>query len=88
MLSFILSPIGKLAGAAIVLLLIAGLVYRTGQQSTQIDNLKDTVKAHETRNEINEAVRNLDDFRRCLALGGLSVECDKLRGLDEASEGE
>ena len=74
------------AGIAVATaLVIAGLIYRAGQTSTEIDTLKDTVKAHETRNKIDAEVDDMGLVARCLELGGLPDRCDELRGLDAAA---
>lgn len=76
-----------IAGAtfAAVGLIIAGLIYRAGQTSTEIDKLKDTVKAHETSDRISSEVDEMGLVARCLELGGMPEQCDELRGLDAAT---
>jgi hypothetical protein len=86
MIGFILSPVGKLASAALFALLIFGLIYQAGKNSANVDQLKDTVKAHETRDKINAEVENSGIVQRCLDLGGLPDKCNKLRGLAETPE--
>jgi hypothetical protein len=73
------------AAFAVAGLIIAGLIYRAGQTSTQIDKLKDTVKAHETSDRISSEVDEMGLVARCLELGGMPDKCDELRGLDPAA---
>ena len=86
MIGFILSPVGKLVSVALFALLIFGLIYQAGKNSANVDQLKDTVKAHETRDKINADVEASGLVQRCLDLGGLPDKCSQLRGLAEATE--
>lgn len=65
--------------------IIAGLIYRAGKTSTEIDTLKDTVKAHETSDRISSEVDEMGLVARCLELGGMPDKCDELRGLDKTA---
>lgn len=87
-MAFILTPIGRLTIVALITLLVFGLIYRAGQKSTEIDTLKDTVKAHETRDRIDTEVDEMGLFSRCLELGGLPEQCDKLRRLETPAKPE
>lgn len=64
--------------------LLAGGVtgYIKGREAVQISILKDTVKAHETRDKIEDSVSRSDDERLCLDLGGLLGDCAKLRRME------
>lgn len=64
---------------------IIGLIYRAGYEANETDQLKDTVKAHETSDRISTEVDAMGLVTRCLELGGLPDKCDELRRLDEAS---
>ena len=92
MIALLATPLGraavKLLAVAAVGALIFGAGYWASSTATQNERLKDTVKAHETRNEIDEEVGALDPTSVCIRLGGLPDECDKLRGLEQAPKGQ
>lgn len=71
-----------------LLFMIAAFGYMKGREAGKVEQLKDSVEAYKTRNEINNEVNNLDDIALCIELGGLPDECNELRGLDETTEGE
>lgn len=87
-IGFLFSIPGKIAVVVTVLTLAYGVVYLQGRNAEKTGQLKDTVKAHDTRNQIDQDVDANDPVADCLELGGLPVNCAKLRGLDAASEGE
>lgn len=62
--------------------------YVKGRHSGRIEQLQDTVEAYEKRKGIDDEVSGVDRYRVCVDLGGLPVECEQLRGLDETAEGE
>lgn len=72
----------RIGVALIILFMGVAFGYMKGRESVKINQLKDSVEAYKTRNEINDEVNNLDDFALCLELGGLHHECDQLRRLD------
>lgn len=59
-----------------------------GRSAGKVEQLKDTVAAIEKRGTINENVANMDGYRLCIELGGVRDDCDKLRGLEQATEGK
>lgn len=76
-------------GAAVAVaaaLLAAG--YAKGRSDGRVAALKDTVAAYQKRGDIDATVRNMDSVRLCIELGGLRDECDELRGMDAAAEGQ
>lgn len=87
-MTWLFSLPGKLAMAALALALAFGAGYLKGKSDGRIDQLKDSVEAYENRNEIDRTVGGMDAYERCLALGGMPDQCDRLRRLDTASEGE
>ena len=84
-LGFLLSR----SGIATIAAAIAGVAiafaagHYTGKKSARVDQLQATVKAHETRNEVDAVVEAMDAAR----LGGKLPECqrDAVRRLEEDS---
>ena len=75
----------------IIILLAAALAaggYVKGKSDARVEVLKDTIIALDKRKEIDGNVQNLPAYEQCLALGGLPDECDELRGMDRAAEGQ
>jgi hypothetical protein len=81
----------KLALAGVALTILAG-AYGTGYFKGRADGrtaqLKQAVKAYETRNGIDTVVDGLGSQQLCIELGGLPDECAQLRGLDQATQGQ
>ena len=77
------------AGAVAGALLVSGPVYLKGRADgaalAELAQLKDTVKAHETRNQVDQDVDALSLVARCLELGGMPERCNELRGLDQTA---
>ncbi len=73
---------GVAAGLAIGASVALPIGYFKGRASVQITQLKDTVKAHETRNNIEDDVSRRDGERLCLDLGGLPDDCRELRRVE------
>ena len=62
--------------------------YVKGNGAGRIEQLQDTVEAYEKRKGIDNAVSGVNRYQLCVDLGGLRDECEQLRGVDEAAEGE
>ena len=77
---------GLAAGFALGLIVGGATGYFKGRDSVQISILKDTVKAHETRDKIDDTVSRADDERLCLDLGGVPDDCHKLRRVDPPAQ--
>ena len=73
---------GLAAGVMIGIALAFPLGYIKGRTSAQITQLKDTVKANDTRNKIEDDVSRRGAERLCLDLGGLPNDCAKLRRME------
>ena len=82
-MQFLLSLPGKIAVAALALSLsfLGGTLY--GKKLGRVEQLKDTVKAYETRTEVDQKIESMDRYGQCLALGGLPDQCDELRRVEE-----
>lgn len=77
--------------AVAVFALVAGAAiigYVKGNSAGRIEQLQDTVEAYEKRKGIDNAVSGVNRYRVCVDLGGVRDECEQLRGVDEAAEGE
>lgn len=87
-----LSPAGKALGA----LLLAGSLlggfyawaYSSGRAAGRVEQLQDTVAAYEKRTGIDNETNSLGRVDLCIELGGLRDECEQLRGLDAAAQGQ
>lgn len=90
--ALIFSPAGRaLAGLAMAGAIVGGaymLGKHEGRQQGRVDHLADTAAAYAKRQEIENAVADLDAVGLCLDRGGLPDQCDQLRGLDAAPKGE
>ena len=88
-LGFLLSR----SGIATIAAAIAGVAiafaagHYTGKKSARVVQLQATVKAHETRNEVDAVVEAMDAVGMCVRLGGKLPECqrDAVRRLEEDS---
>ncbi|MER8380719.1 hypothetical protein [Mesorhizobium sp. M1399] len=92
LLKLALSPAGKALGA---LLLAGGLLgslyawaYSSGRAAGRFEQLQDTVAAYEKRTGIDNDTNALGRVDLCIELGGLRDECEQLRGLDAAAQGQ
>lgn len=65
-----------------------GVGYYKGQAAGKAQQLKQAVKAYETRNGIETIVDGLGHQQLCIELGGLPDQCAELRGLDQATKGQ
>ena len=76
-------------GAAVLLaaVLITGGYFK-GKADGRANMLRDTVAAYQKRNAIDGKVRDMDAVAVCVELGGLPDECQQLRWLGSAAEGE
>lgn len=88
MLGFLLSPIGKTLGAAVIAIAAVSGVFlygkSIGRQGAAVEALEATIKAYKDRNDENDAVEALDPFALCIELGGLPDDCRaELRRLGE-----
>lgn len=68
--------------------LVFGAGYWKGNTDGRVRVLADTVKAHQKREGIDDAIGSLDDVSLCIELGGVPDECAQLRGLEETAEGK
>jgi len=91
-IALLATPLGRAAAVLVAVSLVGAAVYGAGYwaSSTATDNerLKDTVEAHETRNTIDNDVGSRSRRDVCIGLGGLPDECDELRGVEKATQGE
>lgn len=80
------------AGAALGAALAWGPAYylgkHDGRQQAAVEQLQADVDAYVKREGIDHEVDGMERFRVCLALGGLPDQCEQLRGVDKATEGE
>ena len=78
------------AGVVAIGIIGGGLTaaYFKGRADYRAELLEDTLKAHETRDEIDAKIDELDRRDLCIRLGGLPDECDELRGVEETAPGE
>jgi len=86
-IAFLVTPLGRrISGIALLMAIIsalAGGIYLKGRADRDASILKDTVKAHETRDDIDEAVGRTGLYDRCIELGGMPDRCAELRGLEK-----
>lgn len=79
---------GAVAGA----LLAAGPLYllgrHDGRSQAAVERLEADVDAFVKREGIDHEVDGMDRYRICLDLGGLPDQCEQLRGVAAAAEGE
>lgn len=78
----------KIGAAAVVAALLYGSGYLQGRNDGRVSQLRDSVAAYEKRKAIDGDVQDLGSHDLCLELGGLPVECNELRGVGAAPEGE
>lgn len=78
----------KLGAAAMICVALFLGGYAKGRSDGRVEVLKDTVKAYQKRNDVDATVKNMDAAALCVELGGLLDECEQLRGLDAAAEGQ
>ena len=71
---------GGLAVALVAGIFLAG--YWQGRNAGKREQLEDTIKAFEKRQEIDNEIDNLDAYRVCLELGGMPEQCAELRRMD------
>lgn len=85
MMALLLGPLGKLIAAVLIVAALMGFGYLKGRADSRAERLKDTIKAIEKREKIDEKVRGLDGIDLCNELlgGGMHVECQQLRGVAE-----
>lgn len=92
MLALLFSRTGvALAGVVAALGLLTAshwYAYSAGKQSVRIEQLKADVTAYQEREGIDHEVDAADRFAICVELGGLQSDCEQLRRVEEASEGE
>ena len=78
-------------GVAVVALAVSGaylLGKRDGRAQAALAAATATVEAYEARKGIDHEVSGLDGYALCIDLGGLPNECEQLRGVDSATEGQ
>ncbi len=80
------------AGAVAGALLAAGPLYligrHDGRQQAAVERLEADIDAFVKREGIDHEVDGMDRYRICLDLGGLPDQCEQLRGVAAAAEGE
>lgn len=75
--------------AGVVALVAAYLWGRAdGTSAGRIEQLEDTITAHETRGKIDEDVGAADRYALCIDLRGLPDQCDELRRMEKAAKPE
>ena len=75
-------------GAVAEVAIVALPVYLTGKAADRAAQLEAGVDASVKREGIEDEVDGMDRYRICLDLGGLPDQCDGLRGVAQAAEGE
>lgn len=73
----------------VLVLAILGLIgygYMKGIENERLKTLKDSADALRSRGDINQTIRNMDDYHACITVGGLPDECAELRRMGEESE--
>ena len=83
-----LSPAGKAIAALVLAGGLYAFAYSSGRAAGRVEQLQDTVKAYEKRTGIDNDTNDLGRVDLCLELGGLRDECEQLRGLDAAAQGQ
>ena len=74
------------AGVAAIVAFPAG--YIKGRTDGRVAQLQGAVDAYKNRKDIDHATASLGTYALCIELGGLPDECAKLRGLEQAPEGQ
>jgi hypothetical protein len=77
-----------LGGAVLIVALAFGGGYIKGRSDGRVQQLQDSVKAYEKRGTIDHETNSLSARDLCLKLGGLSDDCDDVRGMDQATQGQ
>ncbi|WP_295879070.1 hypothetical protein [uncultured Bartonella sp.] len=73
---------------AVIIALIV-VAFCIGQETEKQKSLKAAITAFENSHEVENEVETLTPYQRCLALGGVSNECEVLlRGLDKTTQGK
>ncbi len=80
--TFAKSPLGKFAGLAIAVMIIAGVAFHKGRGFERAKSLRATVEAMKKRDRIDENISGLDDVKLCVLAGGLPDECEQLRRVE------
>jgi len=79
----------QILGAIVAVAASFGFGYYKGIDAGRVAQLKDTVDAYETRQNVDANIAKLGSYDLCLTLPGvLPEQCDELRGLGKAPEGE
>lgn len=76
----------QVAGAVLIAIGVFAFGYSKGRTDGRVEQLQDSVRAYEKRRGIDAEVANIDRYGRCIELGGLSDDCEQLRGLDPAAK--
>ncbi|ASP83610.1 hypothetical protein GOL45_08710 [Sinorhizobium medicae] len=85
MIALLTGPWGKWIGVAAIAVALFGVGYWKGRADIRADQLKDTIRAIEKRERIDERIQGLDGIALCNELlgGGVHDECQQLRGVEE-----
>lgn len=79
MISFFLSPLGRVLGALAVAASLMGLSwlhgYQRGAASERQTILTRSIDVLRERTKVDDQIRDMDSARLCRELGGLSDEC-------------
>lgn len=79
-------------GALLGALVASGPVYllgkHQGRQEAAVERLQADVNAYVKREGIDHEVDDLDRYGICLDVGGLPDDCERLRRVEEAAQGE
>lgn len=75
----------KIAIVTVVAGGLAGGGYYKGRMDGRAAVLRDSIKAWESRAEVEDEIASDDPVALCRRLGGMPDECDELRGLAQDS---
>ncbi|MBX8825235.1 hypothetical protein [Ochrobactrum sp. SFR4] len=74
---------GAVIGGAVSGLFFYALGIHDGKQDAALKTAQAVAQAIQNRAGINETIDNLDSYSLCRELGGVSDQCEQLRGMAE-----
>lgn len=75
--------IGAVIGGAVSGLFFYALGQHDGKQDAALKAAQAVTQAIQNRAGINETINNMDSVALCVELGGMSDQCEQLRGMAE-----
>ena len=92
MIAWLLTPLGRVAvGAVASAAALTGVYtfgYSRGHSAGKVEQLQAAVAAYQKREEIDANVSRLDRVGLFVELGGLLADCEQLRALEAAPNGQ